>query len=224
MPKKRKTDKKKSYAHKQVTKKAAAPVTKPEIKKAQEGTNADKRAAKKAIVLGTRKRSRLPRVYLLAGSALLIAAALFFVSRIGQERSAVAVDVVASDTSTTVVTYPVGLFDDGQARFFSYAADDSLTIKYFILKSSDGVIRAAFNACDVCWRAGKGYYQSGDVMVCRNCGRTFASVLVNEVKGGCNPTPLNRSVVDGKIIIEAEDILEGKQYFDFSQKGLSNDT
>ncbi|MEJ2476339.1 MAG: DUF2318 domain-containing protein, partial [Desulfobacterales bacterium] len=94
-------------------------------------------------------------------------------------------------------------------------------IRYFILKSSDGVIRAAFDACDVCWPAGKGYYQDGDVMVCRNCGRRFASVLVNEVQGGCNPAPLKRSLQGERVVIRAQDILEGKQYFDFTGKAQS---
>jgi uncharacterized membrane protein len=105
---------------------------------------------------------------------------------------------------------------DGEAKFFQYQHDD-LTIKYFILKSSDGVIRAAFDACDVCWPAGKGYYQDGDHMVCRNCGRRFASVLVNEVKGGCNPAPLHRSIQDQQVVIQVKDLLEGVRYFDFSQ-------
>ncbi|MFC1578449.1 Fe-S-containing protein, partial [Thermodesulfobacteriota bacterium] len=43
-------------------------------------------------------------------------------------------------------------------------------------------------------------------------------VLVNEVKGGCNPAPLNRSVQNGKLIIQVKDILDGKQYFNFSGK------
>jgi uncharacterized membrane protein len=122
----------------------------------------------------------------------------------------------SSDASATTITYPAAVFDDGKAQFFRYTGDGTATIKYFILKSSDGVIRAAFDACDVCWRAGKGYYQAGDYMVCRNCGKKFASVRVNEVKGGCNPAPLNRKVVDGKVSIEVEDILTGKQYFSFS--------
>ena len=71
---------------------------------------------------------------------------------------------------------------------------------------------------DVCWRAGKGYYQDGDHMVCRNCGRRFASVLVNEVKGGCNPAPLNRALENGKLIIQIKDILDGQQYFNFAGK------
>ena len=60
--------------------------------------------------------------------------------------------------SSTSVSFPTSLFDDGKARHFEHV-DGELTIRYFILKSSDGVIRAAFDACDVCWPAGKGYYR-----------------------------------------------------------------
>jgi uncharacterized membrane protein len=117
------------------------------------------------------------------------------------------------------VSYPMSKFDDGKAKFFQYKTPQGLTIKYFILKSSDGVVRAAFDACDVCWPSGKGYYQDGDVMVCRNCGRRFASVKVNEVRGGCNPAPLKREVVGDQLVIQAADLMQGAQYFDFSKRG-----
>ena len=117
------------------------------------------------------------------------------------------------------VTYPVKNFKDGKAKFYEYKAGDGMTIKYFILKSSDGVVRAAFDACDVCWPQGKGYYQKDDFMVCRNCGRRFASVNVNVITGGCNPGALTRVVVGGKLVIKVKDIVEGKKYFNFSKKG-----
>jgi len=117
------------------------------------------------------------------------------------------------------VTYPVKNFQDGKARFYEYKAGDGITIKYFILKSSDGVVRAAFDACDVCWPQGKGYYQKDDYMVCRNCGRRFASVNVNVITGGCNPGALKREVLREKLVIKVKDILEGKKYFNFSKKG-----
>jgi uncharacterized membrane protein len=44
-------------------------------------------------------------------------------------------------------------------------------------------------------------------------------VRVNEVKGGCNPAPLNRQLVGDALLIKVADILEGKGYFDFSQRG-----
>ncbi|MCJ7684075.1 MAG: DUF2318 domain-containing protein [Desulfobacteraceae bacterium] len=121
--------------------------------------------------------------------------------------------------ASTDITYPASQFADGRARHFKYDTDDGMTIRYFILKSADGIIRAAFDACDVCWPANKGYYQEGDYMVCRNCGRKFASVKVNEVKGGCNPAPLNRQATGDKVVIQIADILNGKRYFNFSTGG-----
>ena len=38
----------------------------------------------------------------------------------------------------TDVTYPVKTFQDGKARFYQHKTGDGITIKYFILKSSDG--------------------------------------------------------------------------------------
>jgi uncharacterized membrane protein len=111
------------------------------------------------------------------------------------------------------VSYPANLFDNGKARHFQHKAGDGTAIRYFVIKSTDGVIRAAFDACDVCWREGKGYVQKDDVMVCRNCGMRFPSAKINEVTGGCNPVALTRRMEGGKVIIGIENILQGKRYF-----------
>ena len=181
----------------------------------QKNKNPEKMAAKKAAVLGTDKKYTKPLLIAAIGAVLLAAGAAIYVTRGGEPVTATASEPLAS--TSTLVSFPVSLFEDGKARHFEHA-DGNLTIKYFILKSSDGVIRAAFDACDVCWPAGQGYYQDGDHMVCRNCGRRFASVLVNEVKGGCNPAPLNRRVENGKLIIHLKDIQQGRQYFNFGGK------
>jgi len=179
---------------------------------------AKKSAEKKAIILEAKNKSRLPLLLVSGLAVLVIAAVAFFMTR-NNGGETVAAESPKTDASATSITYPVEIFADGKARHFRHKVDDTITIQYFILKSSDDVIRAAFDACDVCWPAGKGYQQSGDVMVCRNCGRKFASVMVNEVKGGCNPAPLNRKVEDGKVVLQINDILSGKQYFDFSKRG-----
>jgi len=171
-------------------------------------SSADERqAAKKAAVLGTDKKSRLPLlVTILACALVVILAGVFFFRESGETPTVVA--------STETVSYPVGTFEDGKARHYQLKTGEGTPINFFILKSSDGIVRAAFDACDVCWKAGLGYYQEGDVMVCRNCGQRFASVKVNEVRGGCNPAPLNREVVGDQLVIKVKDILDGKRYFD----------
>ncbi len=176
----------------------------------------EKRQAKKDVVLGTEKKGHLPLIVAVVCSVLIIGGGIYYAGYDRQETAPVAASFSSENTSSQV-TLPASLFADGKARHFESVADD-FKIKYFVLKSSDGIIRAAFDACDVCWPAGKGYYQEGDYMVCRNCGRKFASVLVNEVKGGCNPAPLNRQVENGKVIIEVKDIMDGRQYFNFSGK------
>jgi uncharacterized membrane protein len=184
--------------------------------KAQKSDTATtRREAKKAAVLGTEKKGRLPLMIAVVSIAIILGGGLFYIFYSPSDGSPVAATSSSASVTLTQATFPVSLFEDGKARHFQHTAD-GFTIKYFILKSSDGIIRAAFDACDVCWRAGKGYYQEGDHMVCRNCGRRFASVLVNEVKGGCNPAPLDRHVENGKVIIKVKDILTGKQFFNFS--------
>ncbi len=181
----------------------------------QKGT-LEKRQAKKDVVLGAEKKGRLPLIAAIVCSVVIVGGGIFYA---GYERSETvpAAASFTSENSAAQISLPATLFEDGKARHFQHVSGE-FNIKYFVLKSSDGIIRAAFDACDVCWPAGKGYYQEGDYMVCRNCGRRFASVLVNEVKGGCNPAPLNRRLENGKVIIEVKDLLEGRQYFNFAGK------
>ena len=186
-------------------------------KSSKQGKSNLDRSIKRTLILGKEKKGRSPLIWIAGLLGLLMASGFLFLHPGGEDVPMV--EATPSAEGSKTVSYPVALFDDGQARHFRHRVDDHLTVNYFILKSSDGIIRSAFDACDVCWPAGKGYVQSGDFMVCRNCGRRFASVRVNEVKGGCNPAPLNRKVVDGRIVILVEDIEKGKGYFDFSGRG-----
>jgi uncharacterized membrane protein len=101
---------------------------------------------------------------------------------------------------------------DGKVRYYRYESSGK-TIKFFVVKSPDGVIRAAFDACDVCFPEKKGYSQDGDFMVCGNCGRKFHSNRVNIVEGGCNPAPLRRVQQGQQLVIKVADILPGGRLF-----------
>jgi len=175
----------------------------------------EKLAAKKAAVLGTQPKSRMPLFAGLAVVVLLAGAAFWYFG--AQSPESASTPTATANASGDVVSMPVPTFDDGKAHYFQHKTGD-LTIRYFVIKSADGVVRAAFDACDVCWRAGKGYAQEGDFMVCRNCGQRFHSSKVNEVKGGCNPAPLERRVENGMLLIRVSDILEGKTYFNLPGK------
>lgn len=110
------------------------------------------------------------------------------------------------------VEIPIANINDGKAHHFKIKADDGTMVTFFTLKSRDGIIRAAVDACDVCYRSGKGYVQSGDFMVCTNCGQRFASDKINVIKGGCNPAPLDREVVGSNLVIAMADINKNSWY------------
>jgi hypothetical protein len=110
------------------------------------------------------------------------------------------------------VRFPLSTFDDHKAHHYTYMHEGQ-PIEFFVLKSQDGIVRAAFNACDVCFDARKGYTQDGDHMVCNNCGRRFPADQINVVHGGCNPSPLTRVVEGDNLVIEVEEIVKGQDYF-----------
>jgi uncharacterized membrane protein len=110
------------------------------------------------------------------------------------------------------VSIPVSQVSNGKAHYFRFE-DGGVELKFFLVKSSDGVVRAAFDACDVCFHEKKGYSQDKDFMVCNNCGMRFHSSRINEVEGGCNPSPLTRTVEGEAIVITASDLATGKRYF-----------
>lgn len=116
--------------------------------------------------------------------------------------------------SATDGAFSVPLSDvaGGKARHYSVDIDGK-TVRFFLVQTPDGVTRAAFDACDVCFPEKKGYSQDGEYMICNNCGMRFHASRINEVSGGCNPAPLARNVVDGTIILRAEDLRAGLRYF-----------
>lgn len=147
-------------------------------------------------------------VTIVAGGLLLTA--MFFVTTTRRPEAGTAATAVVAGAD---VRLDAAQFDDGQARFFTYTNAANQTLKFFVLKSADGVIRAAFDTCDVCYRARKGYRQAGDTMVCNNCGQVFRSVDINVLHGGCNPVPLDRTVQGGQVVLTAAALQAGAFYF-----------
>lgn len=153
-------------------------------------------------------------ILLLAGIATIAQAGLFD----GILKNSPAEIAKAAGVAETAqeVKIPLRSLDSGKALYLTNTLNGR-PLYYFALKSSDGQYRAAFDACDVCFRANRGYRQEGDLMVCNQCGQTFPSAKINEVKGGCNPAPLSRKVEGQYLVIRKVDMAAGKQYFPFKR-------
>ena len=128
-------------------------------------------------------------------------------------------------TATAVATNPASAAPESRdirislsdlsstAKFFDYKLSDNRPVRFFVLKSSDGVYRAALDACDTCYHAKKGYHQEGDDMICNNCGLHFHSAKINEVHGGCNPIGLPRTIDGNQLVIKASELESRGGYF-----------
>ncbi len=101
---------------------------------------------------------------------------------------------------------------DGRPHYYKITKDER-EIKFFLLMSDDGIVRAAFDACDVCFPEKKGYAQDGDYMICNNCGQAFHETKINVIKGGCNPAPIDRIFDQQFIYISMTSMEQGLSYF-----------
>jgi uncharacterized membrane protein len=108
-----------------------------------------------------------------------------------------------SEVSTTAKFYP--------------ATVDGVDLEIIAVRASDGTIRTAFNTCQVCYDSGRGYYeQSGDVLVCQNCGNRFEMSQVEIESGGCNPWPIfaeDKTMTDESITISYDFLQESTEIF-----------
>ena len=98
------------------------------------------------------------------------------------------------------------------AKLYSYDSN-GVSVRYFAVKDKQGNVHVAFDACDVCYEAKKGYKQNGDVMQCLNCGKTFSitSIGTENTAGGCWPSFLPMNIDGNDVVIKIAD-LELKSY------------
>ncbi|MDR1766055.1 MAG: DUF2318 domain-containing protein [Lachnospiraceae bacterium] len=133
----------------------------------------------------------------------------------------------APGSATTTDTSTPALFTDtdiviplsgvSETATFYPAEVGGTRLEVLAVKAPDGTVRTAFNTCQVCYDSGRGYYkQSGDVLVCQNCGNRFKMSQVEVLSGGCNPVPIfaeNKTVDDDNITIHLSYLQEATRIF-----------
>ena len=164
----------------------------------------DERRNQKREQFSQTTRSGLQPKYVIGIAAgLLVAFILFIAIRGGASSSGGAALKPGPDG---IVRISLADVSDGNARFYEYRTANNKTVRFFVIKSSDGVYRAAADACDVCYRSKMGYHQEGDDMVCNKCGRHFPSKDVNVITGSCNPDSVPRTIEGNNLLIAAADL------------------
>lgn len=167
----------------------------------------------------TEKRERFAQVqkherrvnpnYLIGALGAIVVLALIYVAVADSNKSSagtVAQSVPAEGPSSSQIAIPLSEVGTGQAKFCEYKTSSQKKVRFFVIKSSDGVYRAAADACVICYREKAGYHQEGDDMVCNKCRKHFPSAYVNEVTGGCNPDGVPRTIQGDRLLIATSDL------------------
>ena len=184
-------------------------------KQIQLKTSQNRESKRAEFSKSAKKKSGLRSVVIIALVAIVALGAYLAIGGSGDKPASSTVTSTSQNYSGAAsdIRIPVSDIESGRAKFFDYTTSDRRSIRFFALKSSDGVYRAALDACDTCFHAKKGYHQEGDDMVCNNCSLRFPSAKINDVAGGCNPVGLPRSIEGDSLVIKATDLESGKFYF-----------
>jgi uncharacterized membrane protein len=167
------------------------------------------REQKRAEFSGDQKRSPLLWAIPLVLVAIAALVALVVVRGGGDERTYTAASATEGGSAVTI---PVADVSNGAVHF--YASDVGGTeVRYFVVKAADGSLKTAFDACEVCYRAKKGYTQEGNAVRCNNCGRVFPTDSIGVERGGCNPSPIKATTAGDTVTISADQIEAGVRFF-----------
>ena len=103
---------------------------------------------------------------------------------------------------------------DNTATYINYEVD-GVTIQIIAIKGSDGIVRLAFNTCEVCYPSPKAYFiKKEGYFECQNCGSRFPIDNLGTLSGGCNPKPVEeKTEEDEKIILSKEYVESQKELF-----------
>lgn len=153
-----------------------------------------------------------PDRLLLAAFACLALAALLAAAQPSHALLGLFSDTTSLTPAEGAVSFKLADLADGKAHRYAVAAAGK-EVRFFAVKTADGRVRTALDACDVCYPEKKGYRQEGDFMLCINCGRRFHLTMVGDVRGGCNPSPLPSEVAGETVRVKMADIAAGAAYF-----------
>ena len=180
---------------------------------------AKKKSTTKPAAKAPQKKANLLPILAVAAVAICIAV-VFLVkgngnpnesnSDTGRENSGAV--TISSGESLVIPTADVTT----DASFFPINVDGT-NMEVIAVRDSAGNIRTAFNTCQVCYDSGRGYYvQSGNYLVCQNCGNRFSMDQVEIESGGCNPWPIfaeNKTVTADEISISYDFFVQAKGIF-----------
>lgn len=161
-----------------------------------------------------RQAKKYFKLFSIAVSALCIAAAVWGCSGSGSE-TAVSQSGTNKIEEGEFLEIPISAVTE-KASFYTAEVEDT-ELEVIAIRDKAGTIRTALNTCQVCYDSGRGYYkQSGDYLICQNCGNKFTAEQVETESGGCNPWPIfetDKTVTEDYIRISYDFLNKSRKIF-----------
>lgn len=98
-------------------------------------------------------------------------------------------------------------------RFYRFLNTGNQEVKFFVGRDPEGHVQVAFDANEICYKAGRGYRHEGEWVACNKCDKAFRLSEVNAGGGGCSPVPIAHRLDGDRLILTEPAILEGWRYF-----------
>ncbi|KAB2969981.1 MAG: DUF2318 domain-containing protein [Thermoanaerobaculia bacterium] len=145
---------------------------------------ADLSAAERRLALAqTARQRRYAYGAILSALVVLASVTVVYAREITPKKLSPPEPVHAENGSVSI---PLSELEDRKLHRYALVSGDR-TVRFLALKTADGKIRTALDACEVC--GAFGYSQEGPNLVCLNCAAEINPVTVGRA-GGCNPVPL----------------------------------
>ena len=105
-----------------------------------------------------------------------------------------------------MVHIPTGALASNRLNLYAYQAPQ-MNVSFMVIRRSEDDYAVALNACGICPPVG--YHQEGEMLICDNCNAPINLMTVG-MPGGCNPIPLEASLVGDELVVSAA-ALDGAQ-------------
>lgn len=156
--------------------------------------------AERRLALATARRERSQVIGAIVTTFVVLAAIGALYAHEIQPIERPAPEMVMADDG--VIHVPLATLADGILHRYGFVAGNR-TVRFLALKTSDGKIRTAFDACEIC--GAFGYIQDGDNLICLNCSAEINPRTLGAT-GGCNPIPLTSEVTPTAVRVHVGDL------------------
>ncbi|MDR3325364.1 MAG: DUF2318 domain-containing protein [Spirochaetaceae bacterium] len=108
------------------------------------------------------------------------------------------------------IVIPLEKVSDGHLHRYNYTAEESIEMRFIIIKKNETAYGVGLDACDICGPTG--YYERKDGVICRLCDVVMNKSTIG-LKGGCNPVPLAYALRKGSLVIDTANLEKERARF-----------